>query len=64
MIKRGYYRPRKSITCPKCSGFGVHGSAKRNEYGSISYFYDSVCDYCNGKGVVTKKRAKKHYAGE
>ena len=48
----------KLVKCPVCNGRGQIGYIVRGEKGTACF--DFECDYCKGRGVVSKRRAEKY----
>lgn len=58
-IKKEIKKHRKTcktdlVKCPNCNGRGQIG------YGIKGACFDFECDYCKGRGVVSKKRFEKY----
>ena len=48
----------KMVECPSCHGRGMIGYSTQTDDGNACF--DFECDYCKGRGVVSKKRAEKY----
>ena len=48
----------KMVQCPHCHGRGMVGYSSKTNDGVA--FFDFECDYCKGRGWVSKRRADKY----
>ncbi len=48
----------KMVECPNCHGRGQIGYCVKGKDGNACF--DFECDFCRGRGVVSKKRAEKY----
>ena len=46
------------VECPNCNGRGMVGYVVKGKNGNACF--DFECDYCKGRGVVSKRRADKY----
>ena len=48
----------KMVKCPACKGRGQIGFSTQTDDGNACF--DFECDFCRGRGRVSKKRAEKY----